>query len=69
MGAQLLAGVNSPLKYREQMVFSEVSKWAVVTGLLCLQGTGGEVMWSPLVTEFGLCSCFAKFRWCDSYGY
>lgn len=39
------------------MIFSEVSKWAVVFGLFSLQSTGGEVMWSPLVTEFGLCSC------------
>lgn len=62
MRAWLLAGVNSPQKYREQMVFSEVSKWALVFGLLCLQSTGGEVMWSPLETEFGLCSRFAEFR-------
>lgn len=69
MGVWLLARVDSPQKYREQMVFSEVSEWAVVFGLLRLQSTGAEMMWSPLVTEFGLCPCFAQFRWSDSYGY
>lgn len=65
----VLAGVDSPQKYTEQMVFSEVSKWAVVFSLLCLQSTGAEVTQSPLVREFGFWSCFAKFRWSDSYGY
>lgn len=64
-----MPGVDSSQKYREQMVFSEVSKWAVVFGLLCLQSTGAEVTWSLLVREFGLCSCFATFRWSDSNGY
>lgn len=67
VGAWLLAGVNSQEKYREQMVFSEVSKWAVVSSLLCVQSIGAEVTWSLLVTEFGLCSSFAKFRWSESY--
>lgn len=48
MGAWLLAGVDSPQKHREQMVFSEVCKWAVVFGLLCLRSTGAEVTWSLL---------------------
>lgn len=64
VGAWQLAGVDSQQKYREQMVFGEVSKWAVVFCLLWLRSTGAEVTWSPLVTEFGLCS-FAKFRWSE----
>lgn len=61
--------LESTQKYREQMVFSEVSKWAVISSFLCLWSTGADVTWSPLVTEFGLCSSFAKFSWSESYGY
>lgn len=52
------------------------NRWSLVKFLngqwfrfLCLWSTGAEVTWSPLVTEFGLCSSFAKFSWSESYGY
>lgn len=46
----------------------EVCKWAVVFSLLCLRRTCAEVTWSLLVTELGLCSCFATFTWSGSNG-